>query len=60
MEVAGVLLPSYKKISLEGQIKVLESLYAGCEECRILGEGIMCEMAKKYPKLGLGLPCPHK
>ena len=51
--IDGITKPSYKSISVEGQINVIRRIYDKCEECQKNGQRILCMMMKAHPNLKL-------
>ena len=53
-QIDGILMPSYKSISVEGQVNVIRILYERCAMCKKQGDDLVKEMKAAYPELELG------
>lgn len=52
-QVDGITKPSYKTISVAGQVNVIKGIYETCDECKQCGQRVLCGMMEAYPKLEL-------
>ena len=52
-QIDGVLMPSYKTISVEGQVTAIQRLIDSCTECSQCGQHIIANMQTTYPDLSL-------
>jgi len=52
-QIGGVCMPSYKSISVNGQVNVIKTLYEKCRANKECGERILIKMQKAYPELKL-------
>lgn len=52
-QIDGVRMPSYKSISIDGQVRVIRRLYSRCHDCMECGEQLVEKMRNAYPELKL-------
>ncbi|WP_321337701.1 hypothetical protein [Breoghania sp.] len=53
VEVSSIYRPSFKKISIEGQVSTIKDLYVDSRECSRIGRKILDTMKDKYPNYKL-------
>lgn len=52
-QIEGVARPSFKTISVDGQMQTIEELMTTCNDCRRSGARILTSMQRSHPELAL-------